>query len=236
MIWVTWRQFRAQAIAGLAVLAAATIYLVATGLSMHHSYTADLVGCTPQNDCEDVLRQFRDSYNGPDNLLQLLVLVVPGLIGIFWGAPLIARELETGTHQLAWNQSITRTRWLAAKLVGVGTASIAAAALLGYLLTWWSAPLDQVTGYRFSSSTFATHDIVPLGYAAFFFALGTTTGLLLRRTLPAMAVTIAVFIGIQILMPTVVRPNLLPSTTVTFPVDHATALQARGIYTSGGGA
>jgi len=48
--------------------------------------------------------------------LGLVVLVVPALIGVFWGAPLIARELETGTFRLAWTQSVTRTRWLAVKL------------------------------------------------------------------------------------------------------------------------
>ena len=63
-------------------------------------------------------------------LLQLLVIAVPALIGIFWGAPLIGRELETGTHQLAWNQTVTRTRWLAVKLTVVGLASIATAAIL----------------------------------------------------------------------------------------------------------
>lgn len=44
------------------------------------------------------------------------------------------------------------------------------------------------------------------------------------------------FVGIQILMPTLVRPNLLSSKTVTFPLHRTTASQALGIYTSGGGA
>jgi hypothetical protein len=84
--------------------------------------------------------------------------------------------------------------------------------------------------------TFSTRDIVPLAYAAFAFALGTTAGLLLRRTVPAMAVTLAVFIGIQILVPSLIRPNLVPSTTVTFHVNQTTASQGTGIYTTGGGA
>ena len=235
MIWLTWRQFRVQAIAGLVVLAAATIYFVVTGLGMHHTYAADLATCTPQNDCDSVLSQLSGSYNAAFNLAEALVFAAPALIGIFWGAPLIGRELETGTHQLAWNQTVTRTHWLAVKLAGVGAASIATAGLLGYLLTWWAGPLDQIAGSRFSAITFSTRDIVPLGYAAFAFALGTTLGLLLRRTIPAMALTLAVFIGIQILVPSTIRPNLLPSTTVTFPVDQATANQADGIYMSGGG-
>jgi ABC-type transport system involved in multi-copper enzyme maturation permease subunit len=232
MIWLTWRQFRAQALTALVALAATTTCLLITGLQMHHAYTADLASCTSQNDC----RSMFGSYTGALNLIQLIVLVVPGLIGMFWGAPLIGHELETGTHQLAWNQSVTRTRWLAVKLAGVGAASIATSCLLSLLLTWWAGPLDQINGSRFSAITFVTRDIVPLGYAAFAFMLGTTAGLLLRRTLPAMAVTLTVFIGIQILVPILIRPNLLPSTTVTFSVNRATARQANGIYTRGGGA
>ena len=46
----------------------------------------------------------------------MAVLIAPAIVGIFWGAPLIARELETGTHRLVWNQTVTRTGWLATKL------------------------------------------------------------------------------------------------------------------------
>jgi len=236
MIWLTARQFRAQALAAVAVLAAAALYFLITGLQMHHTYTADLISCTPQNDCDGVLRQLPETYNAAFHLLQLLVLAAPALVGIFWGAPLVAREIETGTNQLAWNQSVTRTRWLAVKLTAVAAASIAAAGLLSYLMTWWARPLDAINGNRFDALTFATRDIVPLGYAAFAFALGTLAGLILRRTIPAMAVTLAVFIGIQILVPTAIRPNLLSSTTVTFPVNQATASQANGVYMGRGGA
>ena len=75
--------------------------------------------------------------------LSLVSLLVPALIGIFWGAPLVARELEAGTFRLAWTQSVTRTRWLAVKIALVGLASVLAAGLLSLLVTWWSSPLDR---------------------------------------------------------------------------------------------
>ena len=71
------------------------------------------------------------------------MLVLPALIGLFWGAPLIARELEAGTHRLVWNQSVTRTRWLAVKLGLLGLAAIAAAGLGSLAVDWWSDPLDK---------------------------------------------------------------------------------------------
>jgi len=229
MIWLTWRQFRAQAIAIGALLAVATIALVITGLEMHHSYAADLAACTPQGDCDSTFREFQNSWMPALGLIQLFLIVTPALMGIFWGAPLIGRELETGTHQLAWNQTVTRTRWLAVKLAGVGLVAVATAGILSYLLTWWAGPLDQIAGDRWQAMTFASRDIVPLGYAAFAFALGATLGLLLRRTLPAMAITLAVFIGLQILVATTFRPNLLPSSSATFPINESIASQVHGI-------
>ena len=52
-----------------------------------------------------------------------LAYVVPAVIGIFWGAPMIAREIEAGTYRLVWTQSITRTRWLVSKLGVAGIGS-----------------------------------------------------------------------------------------------------------------
>jgi ABC-type transport system involved in multi-copper enzyme maturation permease subunit len=235
MIWLAWRQFRAQALTALVILAAAATFLLINGTQLRHSYTANLTSCsTPPGDCGDVLGQLERHYTPIFQLAQLFLIAAPALIGIFWGAPLIGRELENGTEQLAWNQSVTRTRWLTVKLAGVGIASVATAGLLSYLLTWWAGPLDQINGDRFAAMTFTTRDVVPLAYAAFAFMLGTTLGLLLRRTVAAMAITLAVFIGIQILVPTTIRPNLLPSTTVTFPINSTTASQAKGIYGNDG--
>jgi ABC-type transport system involved in multi-copper enzyme maturation permease subunit len=231
MIWLAWRQFRFQATVTLAILAAATIYVVATGLQMHHDFAAGIAACPhPEIGCRFFL-SFKQGHDTQQQLLQNLVLVVPALIGIFWGAPLIAAELERGSHRMIWNQSVTPTRWLAVKFALLGLAALLTAGALSLLLTWWASPLDQRADDRFSSMAFATRDIVPLGYAAFAFALGTALGLFLRRTLPAMAVTIAVFIALQIVFAALLRPNLLPSTPVTMPIKATTMSQVQGIGT-----
>ena len=138
--------------------------------------------------------------------LGVLVVAAPGLIGMFWGAPLVAREFEDGTFRLAWTQSVTRTRWMAVKLAVAGLASMAAAGLLSLVVTWWSGPLDRAALNQFG--TFDQRDIVPVGYAAFAFALGALAGALIRRTLPAMAVTLAVFVAARLAVLTWVRPRL----------------------------
>lgn len=231
MIWLTWRQFRFQATVTLTILAAATIYVMTTGLRMHHAYAADIAACPhPEIGCRFFL-SFQGSYNAEQRLLEMLVFAAPALIGIFWGAPLIAAELERGSHRMLWNQSVTPTRWLAVKLAILALAALLTAAVLSLLLTWWASPLDQRSNDRFAAMTFGTRGVTPLGYAAFAFALGTVLGLLIRRTLPAMAVTLAVFIALQIVFAAVLRPNLLPSTAATMPINATTMSQVQGIGT-----
>ena len=151
----------------------------------------------------------------------VVIIVAPAIIGIFWGAPMIARELETGTFRLAWTQSITRTRWLAVKLALTGLAAMAVTEGLSLIYDWWSAPIGQAASLAasrsfplglgpFSALIFITHGITPLGYAAFVFALGTAAGVLIRRVVPAMAVTLAIFAVAQVAMPLWVRPHLIP--------------------------
>jgi hypothetical protein len=155
------------------------------------------------------------------------VMAAPALIGIFWGAPLLGAELERGTHQLAWTQSVTRTRWLAVKLALTALVATATAGALSLLLTWWAGPLDAAAGSRWTATAFNARDVTPLGYAAFAFALGVTVGLLVRRTLPAMAATLAVFVAVQILVTAGVRPHLLPADTTTVAIDRTTMSRAQ---------
>ena len=79
---------------------------------------------------------------------------------------------------------------------------------------------------QFDSLAFATHGITPLGYAAFAFALGVTVGALIRRTGPAMAVTLAIFVAVQIAMPLWIRPNLLPASHTTIAIADAHTLKS----------
>ncbi len=217
MIWLTWRQFRAQALAAVAALVALAIWLVVLGESIRGTVN----GCTADHTCGGLAAQLDQSYGTQLQLLGDLLLVVPGIMGMFWGAPLVARELENGTHRLVWNQSVTRGRWLTVKLAFVGLAAMAFAGLFSLLLTWAASPFDQTEGDRFDAVVFAVRDVVPIAYAAFAFTLGTVLGLVLRRTIMAMAVTLVLFAVIQVVMPSLVRPNLITPVTTTRQMDAA---------------
>jgi hypothetical protein len=132
---------------------------------------------------------------------------------------MVARELETGTHRLAWNQSVTRTRWLATKLGLTTLATVTAVGLLTLAVTWWAGPLDGTTSSahgglpaRLTPVAFAMRGVAPIGYAVFALTLGVSLGILLRRTVPAMALTLAIFTVVQIIVPIWIRPHLLPPT------------------------
>jgi hypothetical protein len=232
MIWLTWRQFRVQAALMSAALAVLAVILAVTGVQL-----ADLADTSGSSFLEQV------AGGGTDATVYFVgsaaVLALPAIIGMFWGAPLVARELEAGTHRLVWNQTITRSRWLATKLGVTGLAAIAATGLLTLVVTWWAGPIDDAIASgqaadgifnpsRVSPWMFVARGIAPIGYAAFALALGVTAGLVLRRTVPAMAVTLAVFVAVQIAVP-MVRANLGPAELTT----TITASNLRGLMING---
>ncbi|WP_436758779.1 ABC transporter permease [Streptosporangium sp. V21-05] len=224
MIWLTWRQFRGSATMTAALLVVLVATLALTGPDLASRYSAGIAACVRDDTCDRFFDGLFDDYQMPFMAVSLLVLLLPALVGLFWGAPLITRELEAGTHLLVWNQSITRGRWLAVKLGLTGLAAMAAAGVCGLAVTWWSAPLDKSATSELALMAplvFGARGIAPMGYAAFAFVLGVTVGMLVRRTLPAMALTLAVFAAIQIAMPLLVRPHLIPPVAGTFELSQA---------------
>lgn len=196
MIRLTWRQFRVQALVTFGLLVVVAIVLVITRPHLVHLATGSTT-----NPLTGAYRILFEAMNW-------VVLAVPALIGVFWGAPLVAREVETGSFRLAWTQSVTRTRWLAVKLGLIGLSSVVVAGLLSLMITWWASPIDAVNMVRFDAAMFGLRGITPLGYAAFAFALGVTAGILICRTLPAMAATLAALIAARFAVTYWVRPYL----------------------------
>ncbi|GAA3385662.1 ABC transporter permease subunit [Cryptosporangium minutisporangium] len=213
MIWLSWRQFRGQALAAGIVLGALAVTLVVVGYQIRNSA---FVRC--ESDCGGLAAPFQDRFANRLYFLDAGLLALPAVIGAFWGAPLVAREVEAGTHRLVWNQSVTRRRWLLVKLLVVGVASAVVAGLFSALLTWAASPYDAVAGDRFTALLFGTRNLAPAGYPLFAFVLGAALGLLLRRTLPAMALTVVLVVVAQIVVPTLVRPQLRTPVTTSVPM------------------
>jgi hypothetical protein len=187
----------------LAILA---IALALTGPHLVHVYDTTVANCAAQRNCSTATSALITDGDKLSIVLRVIVEVVPALIGVFWGAPLVARELETGTYRLAWTL-VTRTRWTFVKLAVLAAASMLVAGVLSLMVTWWSSPLDRVRMTPFTS--FDQRGIVVVGYAAFALALGVAAGVVTRRTLPAMAGTLAVFVGARLTVAHWVRPHLV---------------------------
>jgi hypothetical protein len=195
MSWLAWRQFRSQALLAMVLLAIVVAALVATRHHVVASYSPTGTG------------QLTGAYVWL-RLLGTALIGVPAMIGAFWGAPLIAGELEAETHRLAWTQSITRARWLGIKLAIIAIVVVAVSAGFSIAFTWWSGPIDA-TGNRIGTANFGQRGIVPIGYALFALALGTLVGMIVRRTLPAMAATLVGFFAVRLLVQQFVRVHLV---------------------------
>lgn len=233
MLWLTWRQFRAQALVAATLLALLAVYLLVLGRSLRDDHTSLVAGCAGGTLCAQARDQLLGDYGTQVTLLRVLALAVPALVGTFWGAPLIARELELGTHRLVWSQGVTRLRWLAVKLSVLGAAAVIVTTVTSLLLGWSTEPFEDVDRSRFAPVLFAASGVVPVAHAVFAFVLGTAVSLLVRRTVPAMAVTLGVFVALQVLVPAVVREHLRPAETATVRFDATAMERAGGLGSSG---
>lgn len=214
MIWLTWRQFRAQATVVAAVLLVIAVPTVVTGLQVRHWVAA----CATSGSCvggSTATLSYMSQFGWVKVLIGGGLLALPAITGMFFAAPLVARELDTGTFRLVWTQSVSRFRWLTVKVVVVGATAVLASGLLSWLTTWWFAPADAVNHQKFVDSTFGMRDVAPLGYAAFAFGVGLTAGLLIGKVLPAMATTLGVFVVARVVVQTFVRAHFLAPLTQT---------------------
>lgn len=207
MLWLTWRQHRAELLVATVLLALAALPLIITGVAMHEEYRA---GCAPLVD------QFVNRYEQWGNRL-LWGAFLPALAGVFVGAPLLAREFEHGTWRLAFSQSVPRTRWLMTKLAVVGTAVAVFAVAFAVLFTWWRAPLAEIGG-RMRATAFIIAIPSLTAAALFAFAAGIFAGVLLRRTIVAMAATLTTFLAVRLPLEEYARPHYrAPLVRITDP-------------------
>jgi hypothetical protein len=212
MTWLVWRQYRLQAAAGAILLAGFAAVMVVSGVQMASHWHTMMSSCTATGASACSTMSLGDAI-GHD--FEVLSIMVPAILGIFWGAPLVAHELETGTVSYAWTQSVTRTRWLTVKAGWLLLAAAVWGGAVAALVTWWSGPRNAAYGNAFEPNYFDVQGIVPVGYAVFATALGIAAGTLLRRTLPAIAVTLGGFIGLRLLIDNL-RPNFMTAVTTSY--------------------
>ncbi|MCX4770984.1 hypothetical protein [Streptomyces sp. NBC_01285] len=212
VLWIT----GALALAGIAVLAIGVWWTSGDSDSF-----AD-TGCSFRNTstrCIGAVNDFVDSEIRFNHLLGyagVAMMVLPAAVGLFVAGPMIGRELEDGTYRLSWSQSVTPTRWLAAKLAVPAVLTVAGVSVLSAVYAWaWSRA--RGTNYPvqwFEPQVYGAMGPAPVGYALLCLALGALAAVLIRRTLPAMAVTAVAFAAVVLVMNSV-RSGLWPMRTDT---------------------
>jgi hypothetical protein len=198
MIWLSWRQQRAETVIAAALLALLAVVLIPSGIHLADLFTHEgIARCIGRR--TEACNQATGIFNSQVGFSRSLVTggwlnLIPGLIGAALAAPLLL-ELENGTVRLAWTQSITRGRWLAGRFgLGVITA-VAAGGVLTGLLTWYREPLDQAYG---AFDGFDAEGLVPVAYAVFALGLAVAVGVVWRRTAPAIVVSILAYFATRL--------------------------------------
>ena len=211
MIWVSWRQHRSQAIAGLSLLAALAVFAILVSTSMRTAFSHDdLAACLARSEgtrCPAAITAFMNSFGSVVNIsFWGVLLVVPGLIGVIVGAPLLGRELELGTWRLAWSQTVPRTRWLAAQLALVTAGLVLLGAAITAVITWYREPMDRLTGH-FINRAYDFEGLVLTAYILCAFGFAVLAGLLLRRTVAAMVAAFGPWLVIRLVVEFMLRPR-----------------------------
>jgi hypothetical protein len=206
LLWLAWRQHRWAIAAGAVLVAALCGYLLWNGRAI---VPVTYGTCGP--DCVQLFGRFPDRESVAD--LQLwLAAGFGGIVAAFWAAPLVAREFEQGTQLLAWSQDVSARRWLVGKVVVLAVVATAFAAVLGAVA---AGLVDRLSGAdpgfysAFDGLHFEASLLLQIAYVLFGFALGLAASVLLRRTVPAMGVTLALFAGVRAAV-SLLRPNYLP--------------------------
>lgn len=231
------------ALAGAGIVAVAGTYLWMSSVSDTFAGT----GCSVEHTvsgCGVAVRHFLSSEFVFSRLLtyaSLVMLLLPALIGMFVAGPMFGRELESGTYRLAWAQSVTPARWLAVNLAVPAVLSLAGMSVLSAVYAWARARAD-LTHYPsawYNREVYGSMGTVPAGYALCMLAFGALAGLVLRRTVSAMFVTVIGYGALVIALNTV-RNDLWPTRTVTsaagsgLRIPHGASGAGHGWLTSGG--
>jgi hypothetical protein len=230
MAGVTWRQHRIALAAVAVLLGALAVWLWIEGTSVHHAWRAATT-CHPASSpaCQDLA----STFNGTWDLMgyaAIFLQLLPALIGAFVGAPVLARELETGTFRYAWTQGFGRWRWALAKLVALAVVLAAATGAFSVLLSWCYQPYlaagNQALGLYGDSplvTVFSLREVAFPAWAVAVFAIGALAGMLIRRVVPAIVVSLAVYAGLAIAAAGLLRERYLAPLVTSSPDVPASA-------------
>jgi hypothetical protein len=241
MVWVIWRQHRTALGAMAAALGGLAVYVWIVGLHLHHAYAA-AAACRPAGSlaCADLISRLNDMNHVLVGGYTLQI--VPALLGAFVAAPVLARELETGTFRYAWTQGFGRWRWTLAKLVALAVVVAAAAGAMSVLFSWYYQPylaaryqaISPNAASPFSSALFDLRGVAFAAWTVVAFAIGGLAGMVIRRVVPAILATLVAYAGLALVTANLLRRHYLSPLLTTSPNVPGSAWIYRQWWTEGG--
>lgn len=235
MIWFTWRQYRIEILLLVIGLLLVTAILLVTGANI--ASQAHYIGNTScaSIKCQNANQALHAYIQGEDqggafgsslfySLFQYVLLALPPIIGMFFGAQIVARELEQGTYRLIWTQSMSWSRWLLAKVGGIVALLLCATIILCCLFLWWKTPVVPTLSSLWDYTNYDIWSLAAIAYTLFAFTLGVCMGTIVKKTVPAMALTLVIFVIVRILIEVFWRPYFLPPLVSLTPFNSRQSL------------
>jgi hypothetical protein len=238
VIWLVWRRYRVLVAVTTVTLGALGVWMLLAGHALVAAESSapchyDTFQCHVENGAFSLSNQA--------TVINFLLLAVPCLLGVVFGAPLVAGELEHHTNRLVWTQGISRTRWLLAKWIFIALSLLVLVILLTLMSQWWTGhAVERIT---LNLSGIGTGRLQPLyfpitglalsAYTVFAFSLGTALGAILRRTTWAIVGTVVLYTAVSVVMLFFVRPSLAPQTFVAVASAPPAGQQSGSLYASG---
>ncbi|MEV0483911.1 hypothetical protein AB0I69_25290 [Streptomyces sp. NPDC050508] len=130
-----------------------------------------------------------DAYHLAYRFSEAAIDFLPVLVALWAGSMLIGRELENGTAELVWTQSVSPARWLATKLTAPAALLTAGTTLLVLLHRLLFDAHQVPEGWNWSDNgTFETNGPVAVAFPLLGLALGALAGLVVRRAVAGLAI------------------------------------------------
>jgi hypothetical protein len=214
MTWLAWRSQRSLLLVTVGAVVVLSLWLWLTGAADHAAWLAQEHACAHGYDagCMSSFTRLTDDDRWT-GINYVVLLLVPGVIGLVLGAPLVAREIEHGTNRLVWSQSIGRMRWVSFKLLISGVVAAVLVGGLAPLVAWWTGAVRSPADI--DPRSFAITGFVSVGYVLFALLLGAWLGSLIGRTGWAIAAGVPIFVAVRAWVLLSVRPHLAATATLT---------------------
>lgn len=212
-VWTVWRAHRSALLVWGAYVLAMAGWLLWLRIVTLHEIDQEVTSCGDSAPCIDVMASM--TYSSGLSMIGTLVSYLCYGVAAWAGAALTGRELERGTAKLAWTQSVTPTRWLAAKLAVPAVVLVLGTTVLVLLYRWaWAPDRGMVGDEWFYPDPMVNRGPLLVAYALCALAVGALAGLALKRSLPALAVALGFMAWFHVYLDRH-TDELWPTTTLT---------------------